>query len=99
MMRTKNMTQKPKKRMMEQGSSARALKSDLVPADQRHVLLQISPATKLDNKSIIRSQRKVQNLILLLLLQISLSSWVRLKKTMTVAIAIQVMMKIIMKDK
>ena len=98
MMRTKNMTQKPKKRMMEQGSSARALKSDLVPADQRHVLLQISPATKLDNKSIIRSQRKVQNLILLLL-QISLSSWVRLKKTMTVAIAIQVMMKIITKDK
>ena len=90
------MTQK--KRMMEQGSSARALKSDLVPADQRHAHLQISPATKLDSKSIIRSQRKVQSLILLLL-QKDLSSWVRLRKTMTVAIAIQVMMKIITKNK
>ena len=90
------MTQK--KRMMEQGSSARALKSDLVPADQRHVRLQISLATKLDSKSIIRSQRKVKNLIQPLL-QMDLSNWVRLRKTMTVAIAIQVMMKIITKDK
>ena len=95
-MRTKNMTQK--KMMMEQGSSARALKSDLVTPDQRHAHLQISPATKLDNKSIIRSQRRVQNLILLLL-QKDLSSWVRLRKIMTVAIAIQVMMKIITKNK
>ena len=97
MMRTKNMTLKPKREKMKRpGSSARALnKSDLVPVDQKHARSQISLVTKPNNRLIILSQRKAQSQILLL----HLSNLARFKRIMIVVIAIQVMMRIITKDK
>ena len=102
MMKTKNTTQKPILRKTKKpGSSAKALKRlrDLVQVDLKLARSRISLVTKLNKLLIIQSQRKTLSSTLLLRL-IDLSNWVKLSKTMTVAIAIQAMMTmIIMKDK
>ena len=92
MMRTKNMTQKPKRvKMKKLDLSAAALPNDLALVALRLARSQISPVKKLK----IRSQRfkKVQKQ---LLGPPDPSNWVRLLKTMTVQV--QVMTKV-MKDR
>ena len=97
MMRTKNTTQKPILRKTKKPeSSARALKRDLVLADRKLARSRISLVTKLNKLLIIQSLRKALSPILLQI--INLSNWVRLSKTIAVAI-LAMMTMIITKDK
>ena len=97
MMRMKNTTQKPILRKTKKpGSSVRALKRDLVLADRKLARSRISLVTKLNKLLIIQSLRKALSPILLQI--INLSNWVRLSKTIAVAI-LAMMTMIITKDK